>query len=266
MVTADTVWSDVERIRDTTPLVHSITNYVVMNTTANALLAIGASPVMAHAREEVADMVSAAGALVVNVGTLEPAWVEAMEIAMRRADELGTPIVLDPVGVGATPYRTDATQGLVDAVAPTIIRGNASEILALATADARTRGVDSADAADDALEAAAALYRKHGSVVAVTGATDYVVADRTVRLTGGHPLMGRVTGTGCTATVLCAAFAAVDASAPDATVGALAAFGAAGAEAGDRAEGPGTMQLHLYDALYGLTREQIDRHVTVEEV
>lgn len=265
MSTVDTVWSAVQRVRDTAPLVHNITNYVVMNTTANTLLAVGASPVMAHAREEVADMVDLAGALVINVGTLEPAWVEAMGIAMRRAQQRAVPIVLDPVGAGATPYRTDATHELLQTAAPAIIRGNASEILALATADARTRGVDSADAADDALEAAATLHRKHGSVVAVTGETDYVIGDRSVRLIGGHPLMGRVTGTGCAATVLCAAFAAVDTSPWDAAVCALAAFGAAGAVAGGRAEGPGSMQLRLLDALYGLSREQIAEHVRAEE-
>lgn len=266
MITTDTIWSDVQRVRDATPLVHNITNYVVMNTTANTLLAVGASPVMAHAREEVADMVDLAGALVINVGTLEPAWVEAMGIAMRRADERDIPIVLDPVGAGATPYRTDATHDLLETAAPSVIRGNASEILAVATADARTRGVDSADAADDALEAAEALHHKYGSTVAVTGEIDYVVGERTVRLTGGHPLMGRVTGTGCAATALCAAFAAVDGSPWQATASALAAFGAAGAVAGERAEGPGTMQLYLYDALYGLTRDQIAQHVTVEEL
>lgn len=266
MITVDEVWSDLQRVRDSAPLVHNITNYVVMNTTANALLAVGASPVMAHAREEVADMVGLAGALVINVGTLEPAWVEAMAIAMRRSRERDVPIVLDPVGAGATAYRTNATRELLQTAAPAIIRGNASEILALATADARTRGVDSADASDDALDAAAALHRDYGSVVAVTGETDYVIGDRTVRLIGGHPLMARVTGTGCTATALCAAFAAVAGSVQDAAVGALAAFGAAGAVAGDRAEGPGTMQVHIYDALYTLTHEQIDRHVTIEQV
>ena len=126
MISPESVWGDVEKIRENAPLVHNITNYVVMNSTANALLAIGASPVMAHAIEEVAEMTNIAGALVINIGTLSAPWIASMEKAMRTAKERGIPIVLDPVGAGATGFRTETTQRLIDAAGPSIIRGNAS--------------------------------------------------------------------------------------------------------------------------------------------
>jgi hydroxyethylthiazole kinase len=272
MITLDSIWFDVQQVRDRGPLVHNITNYVVMNSTANALLAIGAAPVMAHAMQEVADMTALASALVINIGTLSEPWIEAMAVAMRRAGERGIPIVVDPVGAGATAYRTRTVHELISATAPTIIRGNASEIMAVAAAGGRgpdegdgqrTQGVDSVDPADTALEAARDLHARYGAVVAVTGETDYVVGDDALCIAGGHPLMARVTGTGCTASALCAAFAAVNRSPFAATVHALAALGAAGAAAGERARGPGTMQLHLYDELHTLEREQIVRHVGV---
>jgi hydroxyethylthiazole kinase len=265
MITLDSIWSDVQRVRERGPLVHNITNYVVMNSTANALLAVGAAPVMAHAVQEVADMTALAGALVINIGTLSEPWIEAMALAMRTADARGIPIVVDPVGAGATPYRTRTVHELISATAPTIIRGNASEVLAVAAGagEGSTQGVDSADPAEAALEAARALHERYGAVVAVTGEVDYVVGGDVLRIAGGHPLMARVTGTGCTASALCAAFAAVDPSPFMATAHALAALGAAGAAAGARARGPGTMQLHLYDELHTLQREQIVRHVDV---
>jgi hydroxyethylthiazole kinase len=273
MITIDTTWSDVQQVRERGPLVHNVTNYVVMNSTANALLAVGAAPVMAHAVKEVEDMAGIASALVINIGTLSPQWVDAMNLAMRQAHHRGIPIILDPVGAGATRYRTRTVHELMSMTAPTVIRGNASEIMAVAGAAQRdsqqaggrgTRGVDSTAAPDSALEAAHLLHKRYGSIVAVTGEVDYVVGDDLVRITGGHPLMGRVTGTGCTASALCGAFAAINDSALAATVHALAALGAAGAAAGERARGPGTMQLHLYDELYALTRDQIAGHVTID--
>ncbi len=262
-VTVDTVWRDLEAVREQGPLVHNITNYVVMNTTANALLAVGASPVMAHAVEEVADMVGIAAALVLNLGTLSPPWVTAMEVAARAARDRGIPIALDPVGAGATPYRTATAHRLLAEVPPTLVRGNASEVIALATAASGARGVDSVDPSSAALEAAAGLRQRHASVVAVTGATDYVVADgEPIRIDNGHPLMARVTGLGCTATALCGAFLAVNPSPAHATASALVVTGVAGELAAERAEGPGTLQLHLLDALHTLTREQLERRMT----
>lgn len=257
-LTADDVWTDVTAIRDRAPLVHNITNYVVMNSTANALLAIGASPVMAHAVEEVADMVALAGALVVNIGTLSAAWVDAMHIAMRAAQDRGIPVVLDPVGAGATSYRTSTAGALIAETAPTIIRGNASEIMAVAAAGATTRGVDSSATSESAIGAAEALADRTGAVVVVTGATDLVVsADGTVALDNGHPLMARVTGLGCTASALCGAFAAVQPDAARAAAHATAVTGVTGELAAEQAAGPGTLQLRLLDHLHTLTAAQV---------
>ncbi|MBN1434933.1 hydroxyethylthiazole kinase, partial [Candidatus Fermentibacterales bacterium] len=154
-----------ETVRQKRPLVHNITNYVVMNFTANVLLCTGASPVMAHAVEEVEEMVSIANALVLNIGTLSRAWIEAMLRAGRRARSLGVPIILDPVGAGATRLRTDASVDLLEQVRPVAVRGNASEIIALARGDAATRGVDSAHVVDDAAGAALELAARSGTVV-----------------------------------------------------------------------------------------------------
>ncbi len=264
-IDAQSIWADVVRIREEAPLVHNITNYVVMNSTANALLSLGASPVMAHAEEEVEEMVRIARALVVNIGTLSPAWVRAMHRAVREAKRLGVPIVLDPVGAGATKYRTETAQALIAAATPTIIRGNASEINALVAAEARTKGVDSTASPEAAVEAAMALSRAHGCAVSISGATDYVVeGDRVVRVRNGHPMMPRVTGLGCTATALCGAFAAVNRSALAAAAGAMAVMGIAGEMAVERSAGPGSLQMHFLDALYNLTRDDIVRRLRLE--
>src|SRR5690606_30656687 len=140
------------RIRAEAPVIHNITNHVVMNTTANALLAIGASPVMAHAPQEVEEMVGIARALVLNIGTLSDAWIEAMILAGRAARQRGIPIVLDPVGAGATSYRTNTARRLLDEVSPTIVRGNASEIRALVSERGATRGVDSVHASEESID------------------------------------------------------------------------------------------------------------------
>lgn len=252
------IWADIERIRQQAPLVHNITNHVAMNSSANALLALGASPVMAHAEEEVEDMVGLAGALVINVGTLSPAWVRAMDKAARRARELGVPVVLDPVGAGATPYRTQAVTQLLAAAAPTILRGNASEIMAVAAAGGATKGVDSTAASSAAIEAAQRLSRSHQCVVCVSGATDYVVeGEELVALHNGHPMMPRVTGLGCTASALCGAFAAANPYPLAAAAHAMAVMGIAGEVAAERAAGPGSLQLHFLDALHNLSEECI---------
>ncbi len=262
---AESIWADVTMIREQAPLVHNITNYVVMNSTANALLSLGASPVMAHAEEEVEEMVRIARALVINIGTLSAAWVRSMERASREAKSLGVPIVLDPVGAGATKYRTATAQALIAAATPAIIRGNASEINALVTAEARTKGVDSITSSEAAVEAAKALSKAHACVVSVSGATDYVVeGERVVRVHNGHPMMSRVTGLGCTATALCGAFVAVNRWGLAATAGAMAVMGIAGEIAVERSAGPGSLQMHFLDALYNLSREDIVRRLRLE--
>jgi len=260
------VWNDVERIRAEAPLVHNITNYVVMNTTANALLAIGASPVMAHAVEEVEEMAGIARALVINIGTLSPAWVDAMIKAGRRAKARGIPVILDPVGAGATQFRTSTVHRLLQEAPPSIIRGNASEIRAVLYAEDATKGVDSTHSAEEALDAARVLSEHCHAVVCISGATDLVVSDRSViRISNGHPMMPRVTGLGCTATALIGAFAAVNASAWHATAHAMAVMGIAGEMAVERSAGPGGLQMNLLDALYALGESDIRGRLKMEE-
>lgn len=259
------VWQAVEAIRAQAPVVHSITNYVVMNTTANALLALGASPVMAHAEEEMVDMVAIASALVLNIGTLSKAWIAAMFKAGEAAQAKGIPIVLDPVGVGATPYRTDTARDLMQALRPAILRGNASEVMALAGGVARTRGVDSTAASGDALDAAQTLHAVFGSAVCISGPTDIILGpDGVVKVHNGHPMLPRVTGLGCTATALCGAFAAVTADPARAAAQAMVVMGVAGETAAAKADGPGTLQLHFLDALYQLDEETLAGRMRTE--
>jgi hydroxyethylthiazole kinase len=247
-----------EALRQQRPLVHNITNYVVMDFSANALLAVGASPVMAHAVEEVREMVGLAGALVINIGTLSAHWIEAMRLAGLAARERPIPIVLDPVGAGATRLRTDTALGLLQEVRPTIVRGNASEVLSLARAGGTTRGVDSTRGVDEAREAAADLARRTGAVIAVTGPEDFITnGQRSVRLANGDPLMARVTGTGCVASALIGAFAAVESDAFTAAVAALTVFGVAGERAALGKPRPGTYRTRLIDALDEITAEHV---------
>jgi hydroxyethylthiazole kinase len=250
---SQTTPSPLADIRAQAPLVHNITNYVVMNSTANALLALGASPVMAHAVEEVTEMARLSRALVLNIGTLSAPWIEAMATAARTAAGHGIPIVLDPVGCGATAYRTDAARALIDAAPPSVIRGNASEIRALARCAGAAKGVDSLHAPEEVREDALALARAHGCVVSVSGPVDLIVGEnRTARVHNGHPIMTRVTGMGCTASAVTGAFLAVAADAFEAAVQAMVTMGVAGELAAARASGPGSFQMHFLDVLHQL--------------
>lgn len=256
------ILQDIRAIREKAPLIHNITNYVVMNSTANALLAIGASPVMAHAVEEVKDMVGIAaavgGSLVVNIGTLSERWIDAMEHAMKSAKQRSVPIVFDPVGVGATPYRTETARRLIASAAPTLIRGNASEILALADVDVRTKGVDSAHASEAARDAALALARRHNAVVVVSGANDLITdGAREATCPFGHPMMTKVTGMGCTATAIIGAFAAVNPDPFQAALHAMTVMGICGEIAASKSAGPGSMQMNFLDALYMLSESDL---------
>ncbi len=255
------LWQDLQAVRERAPLVHSITNFVVMNYNANALLAVGAAPVMAHAREEVVDMVGIAQALVLNIGTLEPDWIAAMRMALQAARARPIPVVLDPVGAGATPYRNAALRELLQAGAPTIVRGNASEIMSVAGLAARTRGVDSSASSGEAVDAARALARDLGGVVCVSGADDHVVdaSGRWATLSNGHAWMTRVTGVGCSASALVGAFAAVQPDPWRATLAAMACLGVVGELAVERTQaagaGVGRLQIELLDGLQLLDRE-----------
>ena len=241
------------RLRERKPLVHQITNYVVMNETANATLALGALPVMAHAREEVEEMAALAGALVLNIGTLSPHWVDAMIAAGRAANEHGVPVVLDPVGVGATRYRTDTARRILDEVAVTVVRGNAGEVATLVGVDAEVRGVESIAAGGDAGELARAAARQFGAVASVTGAVDHVSDGEAVAaIANGHELLASITGTGCMSSAVTGCFLAVAESPFDGAVEALVAFGVAGEDAARVARGPGSFHVALYDALAAL--------------
>jgi hydroxyethylthiazole kinase len=263
--TGTAISSDLEAIRSQAPLVHNITNYVVMNTTANALLALGARPVMAHALDEVEEMVGLARALVLNIGTLSGPWIEAMVKAGLEARRRGIPVVLDPVGAGATRMRTEVALRLLTEVSPTIVRGNASEIRALALAEQGTSGVDSTRGAEEALEAARDLSKRWSCTVSVSGATDLIVAGASLaRVRNGHPLLARITGSGCTATALTGAFAAVNPSPFHAAAHAMACLGIAGEMAAERAAGPGSMQVGLLDALSALTPADVEMRLRME--
>ena len=252
---AETVWKLLATVRERQPLVHNITNFVVMNNTANALLAVGASPAMIHSSDEVEDFVAVSQALVVNIGTLYSEQIAACKLAALRARAAGVPWILDPVGAGATPYRRAAASALAG-LHPTAVRGNGSEILALAErtqAAGQGRGVDSLHAPETAVEAARRLAADSQTAVAITGAVDYVTdGHRVAAIENGHSLMARVTGMGCSATAVIGAFLGVERDAFAATVAGLAVFGVAGEIAAQRARGPGSLQVELLDALYAL--------------
>jgi hydroxyethylthiazole kinase len=247
-------------LRERKPLIHQITNYVVMNETANATLALGALPVMAHAREEVEEMVSLAGALVINIGTLSPHWVEAMLLAGRAANAAGVPVVLDPVGAGATRYRTETARRILDEVEVAVLRANQGETATLVGVHAEVRGVESIDTGGEPAGLATAAARNLGLVASVTGVIDHVSdGRRVVAVANGHELLAAVSGTGCMSSAITGCFLAVKPAAPlEAAAEALAAFGVAGEDAARGAKGPGSFHVALYDALAALDPAKLD--------
>lgn len=262
MINTEYLIRDLNLIRKQSPLIHNITNYVVMNNTANALLAIGASPVMAHSVDEVAEMANIASSLVINIGTLEASWVEAMLIAGKTALKKSTPIVFDPVGAGATTYRSNVCKQLIAECQPSIIRGNASEIIALLDAQAQTKGVDSTNTSDAALDSAKALASQTGAVVVISGETDYITdghATETVK--NGNPMMAKVTGMGCTATALVGAFAAVNKNSLEAAGHAMSVMGISGEIAAAVSKGNGSLQVNFLDTLFNLDEETIRKRI-----
>jgi hydroxyethylthiazole kinase len=254
-------------LREQKPLVHQITNYVVMNETANATLALGALPVMAHAIEEVEEMVGLASALVLNIGTLSAHWVESMVRAGRAASQRRIPVVLDPVGAGATRYRTETALRLLDEADVTVLRGNVGEIATLAGEQAEVRGVESMGASLAAAELARAAAQRLNVIVSATGAVDHVSdGERVLTIANGHELLTSVTGTGCMSSALTGCFLAAKPDEPlEAAAEALAAFGVAAEDAAARAEGPGTFHARIYDALYALDPDTLDERARVEE-
>lgn len=262
----ESLWKSILSVRQNSPLVHNITNYVVMNNTANALLAVGASPIMAHAHAEMEEMVSISHALVINIGTLDEYWVKSMHLAAAKAQQLGKPWVLDPVGAGASALRNETVAALL-VYKPTVIRGNASEIMALANVSKeKTKGVDSTQESTEAVAAAKWLNETTGSIVCISGETDIIISgNETILVKNGHVLMQKVTGLGCTATALIGAFVGNEPGNPFyATAAAMALMSIAGEMAFDRAEGPGTLQLHLLDKLYSITETEFYGHLEAE--
>lgn len=269
-----------DRVRETNPLVHCITNYVTVNDCANALLAVEAAPVMADDRAEIAEITSIAQALLLNIGTLNRRTIASMKRAAKTANKKGIPVILDPVGAGASALRTRTAQDLVRIARPALIRGNASEIATLHAGSGNTRGVDAADtdSGEDALArtiaTAKALARESGAVVAVTGVTDVITdGTRVIIIRNGHPLLARITGSGCMLSCLCAAFCA---AAPDrileAAAAAVGTMGLCGeraatgtAVAGTALAGTATFRTALIDRLSRITGTELAQGVICED-
>ena len=256
-----------EKIRQRGPLVHNITNLVVMNSSANILLALGASPVMAHSRHEVEEMAALASALVLNIGTLDDKWIEAMLLAARVANTRGIPVILDPVGAGATGYRSRTFQRILREADITVIRGNGSEVLSLADAAIKTKGVDSSlSLSDDLVETAGVIARQYDCIVAISGEKDLLTdGERVMRVANGVPLMTRVTGLGCALSAVTAAFCAVD---QDDFLAASAAafgfFGLCGQLAHQVSDQPGSFSVAFVDALHSAGRGDIHDLLKIE--
>ncbi len=256
-----------ERIRSRHPLIHHMTNWVVMNDTANATLALGALPVMSHAKEEVAEMVGAAGALVLNPGTLYPDLVDAMITAGKRANELGVPVVYDPVGVGATKYRNDTADLIMKELHLAVVRGNSGEVGALAGAGGEVKGVESVQGVDDPAAVARDLAKRRATVVAITGKRD-IISDgtRVFGVDNGHELLKTITGTGCMATTVIAIFCAVESDRLLATAAALAVYGLAAQNAARGARGPGSFRTALLDCLYNLKPAEVTKGARIVDL
>ncbi len=243
---------DLALIREKHPVIHNITNLVVMQTCANLLLSLHASPIMAHAKEELADIATIANALVINIGTLDNSWVESCVQAQQYAIERKLPIIFDPVGVGASAYRTNTAQQLLSN-GVTIVRGNASEIIALAGTGVTTKGVDSTHASADAVDAATYISSQYHCTVVVSGKTDIIIqGDRQYHNEYGTPLFTYVTGMGCAATAIIGAFAAVNNDAFLAACHAMIIYTMAGEIAAQKSFGPAAFHQAFIDTLYNL--------------
>ncbi|UUX91293.1 hydroxyethylthiazole kinase [Methanoplanus endosymbiosus] len=250
-----------DKVRAEKPLIHHITNYVTVNDCANITICAGASPVMAHYPDDAEEMAAIAGALVLNIGTLSPELVDAMIIAGKRANETGVPVILDPVGAGATKIRTESTFKILKEVRISVIKGNAGEISVIAGTGGVVRGVDSGGISGEPLKAAEACSDLTGATVLMTGPTDIVTdGRRSYSVSNGHPMMGSLSGTGCMAASLCGSFAPV---ADDLLISSLAAavtFGIAGEIAGSSCRGPYSFRTELFDTLFRMKRETIERY------
>lgn len=264
------LWKLIETVRLQTPIVHNITNFVVMQTTANALLAFGASPIMAHEEEEMDNIVGISSALVVNIGTLSKPWIKSMKKAVQIAKTRNIPIIIDPVGAGASPLRTTTAIELAELAGTPLIRGNASEIMALSGGSGASRGVDSAvdtgtDQINQAKDAATDVAKKFSATVCISGKVDIVTdGNTTYVLHGGSELMPKVTGTGCTASALIGAVAGANPDTPlVATCAAMAAMSTAGFMAEKHASAPGSFMPAFLDALYLMQQKDMEKNIQI---
>jgi hydroxyethylthiazole kinase len=260
MVNTETFVRVLQEVRKKNPLVHNMTNMVVTNFTANGLLALGASPVMAYAKEEVADMAKIAGALVLNIGTLNETEVEAMMIAGKSANEHGVPIIFDPVGAGATSYRTQTARRLLEELNISIIRGNAGEIANVIGESWEVKGVDSGEEVGDVATLAEKAAKQLDCLVVITGKKDAVSnGEQTVLIENGHPILTKVTGTGCLLTSVIGAFASVSLDLMAASVSALIYYGTAAEIAAEKTahHGPGSFQVEFLNQLASVTEEDM---------
>lgn len=259
-----------EKVRKVNPLVHNITNVVVTNFTANGLLALGASPVMAYAAEEVADMAKIASALVLNIGTLNPQTVDSMIIAGKAANESNVPVILDPVGAGATRYRTETAQRIMNEVNVSVIRGNSAEVANVLGEKWEIKGVDAgASANGDIISLAVKAAQTLNCVVIITGKEDVVTDGETTYLvSNGHPIMTKVTGMGCLLTSVIGAFAGVESDLLQASVAALTSYGVAAEKAAAQTaeQGPGSFQIEFLNQLSKVSTEDINLHASFKKV
>lgn len=258
------LFNDILLIRESRPLIHNMTNFVVMNTTANALLAIGASPIMAHASQELAELISISNILVLNIGTLDEHWIKNMSIAAHLAVEKNKPIVLDPVGAGASALRTQTALDLLTTSHITVLRGNASEIMALDKQSALSKGVDSAEKSERAMSAAKNISNTFGCIVVISGETDYCVLNNSVlSVHNGSPMMAHVTGMGCIATAITGAFLAVNKNPLIASFHAMICMGICGEIAATESKGPGTFLPQFLDALFCIDLKTISEKINI---
>ena len=255
--TLESLFRDVEQIRQIQPLIHNITNWVVMPTTANMLLSLGAAPIMAHAKEELDDIIQIAQALVINIGTLDNDWLSCIEYAQLAALKRGIPILLDPVGAGASAYRTTSALTILERGVD-IIRGNASEIMALRDSSIKTKGVDTLHASENALSAAFALAQQYQCIVVISGKIDFIVsASSSVALDYGTPLLTKVVGMGCSLTAMIASFVTVNPDQFSACIHAMAWMGLVSEVAEKKSNGPGSFYNYLLDSLYAVQKKDI---------
>jgi hydroxyethylthiazole kinase len=259
------IWRMIEKIRKEKPLVHHLTNWVTIYDCANIVKALGASPVMAHAKEESGDMAAIASSLVLNIGTLTPEFIESMKIAARSANKKGIPVVLDVCGAGATRLRDEKSFELLNETRIDIIKGNASEVARIAGENIQTKGVDATNVGKDLIGLAAGLAKERKATVVITGREDIVCGGgRHFIVKNGHEMMTRVVGTGCMAASVIGTFAAVEKDLTQAAASALAVYGIAAELAAKEAEGPASFKEKLFDNIYRLDEETIKKMRKVE--